>query len=67
MSVARVPELNSSSKKIFEDATEKGVERACSTLKGVQSAWVKDQKVTIEDGKIKEYRVGLKVTFILND
>ena len=67
MSVARVTEIISSSPTSFEDATAKGVERACSTLKGVQGAWVKDQKVTIEDGKITEFRVDLKVTFILND
>jgi len=53
--------------KIFEDATEKSVARATDTLKGVKSAWVKDQKVTAKDGKIIEYRVGLKVTFVLND
>ena len=67
MSVARVTEIISSSTKSFEDATEKGVARATDTLKGVKSAWVKDQKVTVKDGKITEYRVGLKVTFVLND
>jgi len=67
MSVARVTEIISSSTKSFEDATEKGVARATDTLKNVKSAWVKDQKVTVENGKITEYRVGLKVTFVLND
>ncbi len=67
MSVARVTEIISSSTTSFEDATQKGVARATDTLKGVKSAWVKDQKVTVEDGKITEYRVGLKVTFVLND
>jgi len=65
MSVARVTEIISSSKKSFDDAVEKGVERACETLKNVQGAWVQDQKVIIDDGKIKEYRVCLKVTFVL--
>jgi flavin-binding protein dodecin len=65
MSVARVTEIIASSKKSFEDATEKGVERACKTLKGVQGAWVQDQKVTVKDNKIDEYRVTLKVTFVL--
>lgn len=65
MSVARVTEIIASSKKSFEDATEKGVERACKTLKGVQGAWVQDQKVTVKDDKIDEYRVTLKVTFVL--
>ncbi len=67
MSVARVTEIIASSKKSFEDATENGIDRACKTLKGVQGAWVQDQKVTIKDGKIDEYRVSLKVTFVLED
>ena len=67
MSVARVTEIISSSKKSFDDATEKGVKRASKTLKNVTGAWVKDQKCTVEDGKITEYRVVLKITFILAD
>ncbi|MCK0149785.1 dodecin family protein [Marivita sp. S6314] len=67
MSVARVTEIISSSKKSFEDAIENGVDRACKTLKNVQGAWVQDQKVVVEDGKITEYRAVLKVTFILED
>lgn len=67
MSVARVTEIISSSKKSFEDAIENGVERASKTLKNVQGAWVKDQKCTIEDGKIVEYRVVMKITFVLAD
>lgn len=67
MSVARVTEIIASSSKSFEDAVEKGVKRATKTLKGVQGAWIDGQKVVIEDGKVKEYRVNLKVTFILND
>ena len=67
MSVARVTEIISSSTTSFEDATQKGVDRAVSTLKNVKSAWVKDQKVTVVDGAITEYRVGLKVTFVLED
>ena len=67
MSVARVTEIIASSEKSFEDAVEKGVERASKTLKNVQGAWVQDQKVTVKDGKISEYRVNLKVTFVLED
>jgi len=67
MSVARVTELISASSKSFEDAVEKGVKRASKTLKNVQGAWVKDQNVTVENGKISEYRVILKVTFVLED
>ena len=67
MSVARVTEVISSSTKSFEDAVEEGVKRACKTLKNVTSAWVADQKAVIEDGKIVEYRVTMKVTFVLED
>lgn len=65
MSVARVTEIIASSKKSFEDAVEEGVKRASETLKNVEAAWVKDQKVIIKGGKIAEYRVVLKVTFVL--
>ena len=65
MSVARVTEIIASSKKSFEDAVEVGVERAAETLKNVEGAWVKDQKVVVRGGKIVEYRVVLKVTFVL--
>lgn len=65
MSVARVTEIIASSTKSFDDAVEQGVKRSAQTLKNVQSAWVKDQNVLIKDGKVTEYRVALKVTFIL--
>jgi len=67
MSVARVTEIISSSNKSFEDAIEKGIARAVKTLKNVEGAWVKEQKVIVKDGKSSEYRVDLKVTFILVD
>jgi dodecin len=67
MSVARVTEITSSSKKSFADALEKGIARAGKTLKNVEGAWVQDQKVTVKNGKIEEYRVNIKVTFVLND
>lgn len=66
-SVARVTEIIASSSKSFEDAVENGVERACKTLDNVKGAWVSDFKVKVKDGKISEYRVVLKVTFVLND
>ena len=65
MAVARVTEITASSNKSFEDALNVGVKRACETLKNVEGAWVQDQKVIIKDGKIVEYRVNMKVTFIL--
>jgi flavin-binding protein dodecin len=67
MSVARVTEIISSSKKSFEDAVEKGIARAVKTLKNVEGAWVKEQKIVVTNGTISEYRVDLKVTFILID
>lgn len=67
MSVARVTEIVSSSDKSFDDAIRAGIERANKTLENIKGAWVKDQKVVVEDGQIKEYRVTLKVTFILRD
>jgi len=65
MSVARVTEIISSSEKSFDDAIEKGIKRAAKTLKNVEGAWIKEQKVIVKNGKIAEYRVDLKVTFIL--
>lgn len=67
MSVAKVTEIIATSKKSFDDAVKVGVERACKTLKHVSSAWVKDQSVVIAKNKIVEYRVNLKVTFVLED
>lgn len=67
MSVARVTEIIASSTTSFEDAIQVGVARAAQTLKNVEGVWVKDQKATVKEGKIVEYRVGLKVTFVLED
>ncbi len=68
MSVARVTEIISSSSVSFEDATKQGIDRASKTLKNVKGAWVEGQKVVCDDkGNITEYRVNLKVTFILAD
>jgi dodecin len=65
MAVARVTEIISASPKSFEDAINKGISRADKTLKNLKGAWVKSQKVIIDKGKITEYRVNLKVTFVL--
>ncbi len=67
MSVAKVTEITSTSKKSFEDAINSGIRRANKTLKNVTGAWIKSQKVDITNGKITDYRVNMKVTFILND
>jgi dodecin len=67
MSVAKVVEIKSSSAKSFEDAIKNGVSRANKTLKNVKGAWVAEQEVVVEKGKVVEYRVLMKVTFILTD
>lgn len=67
MAVARVTEITASSTKSFEDATRIGVERANKTLENLKGAWIQEQKLKIENGKIVEYRVNMKVTFILKE
>ena len=65
--VARVTEITASSKTSFQDAIEKGIARAATTLKNVEGAWIQDQKIVVENGRITAYRVNMKVTFILAD
>lgn len=65
MSVAKVIEIISGSKDSFEDAVRKGVARASTTVSDITSAWVKDQSVIVERGKVVEFRVTMKVTFVL--
>ncbi|MBT8442412.1 MAG: dodecin family protein [Gammaproteobacteria bacterium] len=67
MSVARITEITATSNESFEDAVKKGIKRSSKTLDNVTAAWVKDQQVEVKDGKITQYRVCLKVTFILKD
>jgi flavin-binding protein dodecin len=65
MSVAKVTEISASSSISFEDAIQKGIERADKTLDKVKGAWVNEMKVEVDDGKVTAYRVSLKVTFVL--
>lgn len=67
MSVAKVIEIIASSNKSFEDAIADGVKRASESLDEVSSAWVKDQSVKVKSGNITEYRVTLKVTFLIKE
>lgn len=67
MSVARVTEITAASPVSFEDAIKVGIERANRTLRNVRGAWVQEQTVSVEDGVIREYRVNMKVTFILEE
>lgn len=66
-SVGRVTEITASSDASFEDAIKAGIDRANKTLRGVTGAWIKEQKVDIDDGKVTHYRVNLLVTFIVDD
>ena len=65
--IAKVTEIIASSKKGFDDAIQRGIARASKTLKGVQGAWVENMKVVVSNGKIVEYRVNMRVTFVLKD
>lgn len=67
MTVAKVIEISASSKKSFEDAVRNGVREANKSLKNISGAWVKDQEVGVKDGEVTEYRVKMKVTFVIND
>ncbi len=67
MSVAKITEIQSSSTTSFEDAINTGIARADKTLQNVSGAWIKSQQVVIQKGKVVEYRVLMKVTFVLND
>ena len=65
MSVAKVIEVSASSTTSFEDAINQGIRRACDTIDNVRGAWIKEQKVSIQNGKIVSYRVNMQVTFVL--
>lgn len=68
MSVARVTEIKSASTKSFDDAIKEGLARAAKTLKNIKSAWIENQEVLVDGtGKVTEYRVQMKVTFVLED
>lgn len=67
MSVAKVIEVSASSTTSFEDAINQGIARACDTIANVRGAWIKEQKVSIEGGRIVTYRVNMQVTFVLDD
>jgi len=67
MSIARTTEITSSSSKSFEDAIQKGIKRYAKTIDNVEGAWIKEQKVVVKGGDISEYRVTMKVSFVLKD
>jgi flavin-binding protein dodecin len=67
MTVAKVSEITSTSAKSFADAIERGIKRASKTLNNVTGAWIADQEVEIEKGRVKNYRVRMRVTFVLEE
>tara|TARA_R110002012_G_scaffold221054_2_gene392650 strand:- start:335 stop:544 length:210 start_codon:yes stop_codon:yes gene_type:complete len=67
MTVARVTEISATSPTSFDEAVAKGIERASKTLRNVQSAWVKDQNVIVENGRVSAYKVNMEITFVLED
>lgn len=67
MSIAKITEITSSSVESFDDAVNKGIKHAGKTLENVRSAWVKDLNMVVEKGKVTEYRVTMKVSFIVKD
>jgi flavin-binding protein dodecin len=67
MSVARVSEISATSNQSFEDAIKQGIERATKTLRNVTSAWIKEQRVALENGKVARYQVNMQVTFVLDE
>lgn len=66
MAVAKIAEITSSSPKSFEDAIRTGLERAGKTIHNIQGAWIKEQKIVMNNNTITEFRVDMKVTFILD-
>ena len=65
MAVAKVVEISAASKTSFEDAIIQGLKRADDTIDNIEGAWIQEQKVTVKNGKIDEYRINMRVTFIL--
>lgn len=67
MSVAKVSEISATSPKSFEDAIQLGLARAAKTLRNIRGAWIKEQHVHCDGGRITEYQVNMMVTFVLDD
>ncbi|MBI2970273.1 MAG: dodecin domain-containing protein [Gammaproteobacteria bacterium] len=65
MTIAKITEISAESKQSFEDAIRKGIARASKTLQNIKGAWVKEQQVVVDNGKVTGFRVNMKVTFVL--
>jgi flavin-binding protein dodecin len=66
MAIAKIIEVSASSPDSFEDAVKHGLDKAAETVHGIKGAWIAEQKVEVEDGKITEYRVDMRVSFIVD-
>lgn len=66
MSVAKIIEISAESETSFEDAVRKGIDKASRSVHNIKSAWVKEQQVTVDDGRISRFRVDMKVTFVMD-
>ncbi len=67
MSTGKVIEITAESKESFEDAIQEGIRRTAQSVEAIQSAWIKEQKVDVENGQITAYRVDMKITFLVNN
>ena len=67
MTIAKVAEISSTSTENFDDAIRKGIDRANKTIRNIKSAWIKEQHVRVDNGKIKEFQVNMAITFVLED
>ena len=65
MSIAKVIEITSNSTKSFDDAIQQGIARASKTVEGIKEAWIQEQTVTVDQNKVSEYRVHMKITFVV--
>jgi flavin-binding protein dodecin len=65
MAIAKVTEITAASSKGFDDAIQDGIRRASKTLENIKGAWIKEQTVVVKNGKVKEYRVNMKISFVL--
>jgi flavin-binding protein dodecin len=66
MSVAKISEITATSKKSLNDAIESGIKRASKTIRGISGAWIADQEVVVKNGKVTEYKVRMRLTFVLD-
>ncbi len=67
MAIARVTEITAGSTKSFDDAINKGIKRANKKLRKVEGAWIQDQKLVVKNGKVSEYRVNMKISFVMDE